>query len=90
LGMGMRVNNQKQNIPDFFDEFQGTMIKVATKFLEDGSYYVYKGILHRKGKDFIYLRDGEVIKIVSGKETERSKFVKIAINKAIISWVDFS
>jgi len=80
----------KQSIPDYFDEFQGTMIKVATRFLEDGSYYVYKGILHRKGRDFIYLRDVEMVKIQNGKEVERTKLNKIALSKAIISWIDFS
>jgi len=86
----MNPTKLKQSIPDYFDEFQGTSIKVATRFLEDGSYYVYKGILHRKGRDFVYLRDVEMVKIQNGKEVERTRLNKIALSKAIISWIDFS
>jgi len=80
----------KERKPNFFDEFQGTTVKAISKFLDDGSVVVYKGILEGKSRTFIYLRDCEAVKVKDGKEADKKKFERIALNKSIIAMVDFS
>ena len=74
--------------PDYFDELKGTIVEVATKFLEDGSYFLYKGILAKKGRDFIYLRNGEIFRVKEEK-SKIGEFDRFALNKSIVSWVNF-
>ncbi|MEM5871949.1 MAG: hypothetical protein QW051_03690 [Candidatus Aenigmatarchaeota archaeon] len=86
----MKNKIQFNRTPDFFTEYKGTEIKVVTKFFEDDGYYVYKGTLCSKSSDFIYLKDCEVVKIKFGQEIERKTMNRVALNKAIVSVVDFS
>lgn len=84
------IQNKNIKTIDYFAEFRGTIVKVATKFVENESYYVYKGVLDGKSAEFIYLRDCEVVRVANGKEVEKSRLGRVALNKAIVSWVDFS
>jgi len=86
--MKNQFNNRKIE-PDFFDEFKGTTIEVSTKFLENGVYYIYKGVLVKRGKNFIYIRDGEVYEAKGNERKKISDFSRIALNKTIVSFVNF-
>ncbi|MFH8120175.1 MAG: hypothetical protein QXS37_05220 [Candidatus Aenigmatarchaeota archaeon] len=84
------MKNKFRHEPDFFKEYEGTEVKVVTKFFEDDGYYIYKGTLHSKSGDFIYLKNCEVTKVKFGKEMEKKNMNKVALNKAIVGFVDFS
>ena len=85
----MKFDYYKPKESDFFDLAKGKTIRVFTKFLHGSECFVYAGILEKKGKDFIYLRDGKVFKVEDEKEKEIKSFQRVALSKTIISFVEF-
>jgi hypothetical protein len=81
--------NYKQKEPDFFDQAIGKPVKVFTKLVDSNICFCYVGILVKKSKDFVYLKDGRIMKIENDREIETKTFAKVALNKGIISWVEF-
>jgi hypothetical protein len=84
----MKFENRPKEL-DYFDLAKGQTIRVYTKLVDNQIHYCYQGILQKKGKDFVYLREGKLLKIENNKETEIKSFQKIALSKAIISWIEF-
>lgn len=75
---------------DYFEKFKGTKIELVTKFIDKGEYFVFSGILDGRSNDYIYLRDGEIIKcLLNGEEVKECSFSKIAVNKGIVSYINF-
>lgn len=84
-----REGKRKRRVSDFFDEYKGRLIEIHTKFLPDKMHYVYRGVLIKKGKRFLYLVGVEVFEIQGDTRGKIGEFEKIAINKDIVSWVIF-
>ena len=85
-----KVVNRRKNIntlrrSDFFNESIGKRVSLQTRYLEDGSYFLYDGILEKKGRNFFYLSDVKVIRVRDDEVIPAGKYKKIAINKAIVS-----
>ena len=70
----------------YFEKFEGRLVEIGTRYLQDNSYLIYRGTLAKKERDFVYLTDGEIFKVASDKQ-KLGDFKTIALNKAIISWI---
>jgi hypothetical protein len=85
----MIQNQKKIQKTNFFNELEGTIIEVATKLIDNGSYVIYKGILAGRDSDYVYLRNGEIISVKNQKKETIGKFERFAVNKSIIAYIDF-
>ena len=74
---------------DFFNESIGKRVSLIGRFLEDGSYMIYDGILEKKGRNFFYLSNVKVLKVHEDNVESRGKYKKIAVNKAIVALAIF-
>jgi len=82
----VKFENKKN---DFFNEHENREVKVVTKFLEDGSYFIYQGTLIRKSGDFIHLLGCKARKVKNDKVVEEKDIRKLAISKNIVGYVEF-
>lgn len=76
-------------VREYFKEFKESKIEIGTRYLQDGSFFIYKGVLVKKSFDFIYLKNGEVFRVSNDKKEKVGNFRKIALSKSIITWVKF-
>jgi len=84
-----KQRNEQEIARDFFDEFKGRRIEIFSKSFEDKSYYIYKGFLIKKGREFIYLERGEMNKVDDKGKEKVGEFNKMALSKSIVALVNF-